>query len=146
MRSAALIFALSAAVSWGLGGVLLKQGLSHVSPTTFLVFQYALGAIAIGAWVLATGGAGAAFESVERRWPSLILIVVLQVGGYIGFVGAISRAGPGSIPTAAVIAIAASYPALVAILSGPFLGERLGWNDAVGVGLIVAGVAATQLR
>jgi drug/metabolite transporter (DMT)-like permease len=146
MRAAALILALSAAVSWGIGGILLKKGLAHVSPTTFLVFQYVLGAIAIGTWVAVTGGAGTAFESVERRWPGLILLVALQVGGYICFVGAISRAGPSSVPTAAVIAIAASYPALVAILSGPLLGERLGWNDAVGIGLIVAGVLATQLR
>lgn len=146
MRVAALILALSAAVSWGIGGILLKKGLSHVSPTTFLVFQYVLGAVAIGGWVLFTGGAGAAIDSVERRWPGLILLVALQVGGYICFVSAIDRAGPGSISTAAVIAIAASYPALVAILSGPLLGERLGWNDAVGVGLIVAGVVMTQLR
>src|SRR6266508_3203861 len=50
-----------------------------------------------------------------------------------------------AIPTAAVIAIAASYPALVAILSAPVLGEHLHWNHALAVVLIVGGVVISQL-
>jgi uncharacterized membrane protein len=43
-----------------------------------------------------------------------------------------------------VIAIAASYPAVAAILSSPMLGESLHWNDALGVALVVSGVIVTQ--
>ena len=54
------------------------------------------------------------------------------------------HAGTGSISTPAVIAIAAAYPAVAAILSGPMLGEALHWNDALGIALVVSGVIVTQ--
>jgi hypothetical protein len=47
VRVAALLFALSAAVSWGVGGILLKRGLDTVAPTTILVVQYVVGLVAI---------------------------------------------------------------------------------------------------
>jgi drug/metabolite transporter (DMT)-like permease len=146
MRLVALLLGLSAALAWGFGGIALRKGVAHVAPTTVLVVQYALGAAVVALWVAATGGAGAAIDSVGRRWPLLLLVVALQVGGYVCFVVGIKHAGPGSLSTSAVVAIAACYPALVAVLSGPLLGERLGWNDAVGVALVLAGVVVTQLR
>jgi uncharacterized membrane protein len=42
-----------------------------------------------------------------------------------------------------VLAIAAMYPALVAVVSGPFLGEHLALHHAVGLALIIAGVIVT---
>jgi uncharacterized membrane protein len=146
MRVAALLFALSAAVSWGVGGILLKRGLDTVAPTTVIIVQYVVGLLAIGGWVLATGGAANLLHEFDRRWASLLVLVSIQVAGYIFFVVAIKNAGEGSLPTATVIAIAACYPALVAVLSGPFLGESLGWNDILGVTLVILGVVATQLR
>ena len=85
-------------------------------------------------------------HGIERRWLSLLILVSLQIGGYIFFVTAIKNAGEGSLPTSTVIAIAASYPALVAVLSGPFLGESLGWQQFMGVGLIIAGVIVSQVH
>jgi drug/metabolite transporter (DMT)-like permease len=146
VRVAALLLALSAAASWGIGGILLKKSLGNITPTTVIVFQYALGAVVIAGWLLATAGAGGFAQTVERRWGALLVLSVLQIAGYVFFVVAIKHAGEGSLPTSTVIAIAACYPALIAILSGPLLDERLGWNDFVGVGLIVAGVVVTQVR
>jgi uncharacterized membrane protein len=146
MRVAALLFALSAAASWGIGGILLKRGLGNITPTTVIVFQYALGVVVIAGWLLATAGAGGMVETIERRWGALLVLSALQIAGYIFFVVAINHAGEGSLPTSTVIAIAASYPALVAILSGPLLDERLGWNDFLGVALIIVGVVVTQVR
>jgi drug/metabolite transporter (DMT)-like permease len=146
MRAVALMLALSAALCWGIGGILLKKGLAHISPATFLALQYLLGGVAVLIWLAARGELSAGLHAIGQRWLGLLGVVVLQVAGYIFFVVAIGRAGAHSLPTATVIAIAASYPALVAVLSGPILGEQLGWNDAVGVALIVSGVVVTQLR
>ena len=144
MRVAALLLAVTAATSWGLGGILLKRGVDVVSPTTILVFQYLLGAVVLGGWVVATGGTGGGVDSVRDRWQALVAISLLQITGYVCFMLAVRYAGPDSIPTAAAVAIAASYPALVAVLSGPFLDEALGWHHVVGVVLVVSGVIVSQ--
>ncbi len=143
MRAAALVFALSAAVVWTIGGILLKKGTDVVSTSTILVTQYVVGMVAITGYLLATGGAAGAIEAVERQWLRLLLLVACQIGGYICFVAAVAHSGKDSLPTAVVLAIAATYPALVALLSGPFLGQELAWHHALGVALIVAGVVVT---
>jgi uncharacterized membrane protein len=140
---AALIFALSAAATWTVGGVLLKKGTDVVSPTTILIVQYVTGVVAIGAWLLASGGAGETIAAVERQWLRLLILVASQIGGYICFVLAVKNAGPGSLPTSVVLAIAAMYPALVAVVSGPFLGEHLALHHALGLALIIGGVIVT---
>ena len=127
-----------------MGGILIKKGTDTVAPTTILVFQYGVGAVMVAVWILATSGAGGALAAVERRWPLLVAILLLQLTAYVAFIVAVKHAGEGSISTPAVIAIAASYPAVAAILSGPMLGEALHWNDALGVALVVSGVIVTQ--
>ena len=145
MRVAALLLAVSAAVAWGVGSVLVKRASDVVSPTTILVFQYVLGVALVGGRIAFSGGASAAFGAVGGRWPALIAISLVQVAGYVCFIVAIGRAGEGSIPTSAAVAIAASYPALVAVLSGPFLGESLAWNHVAGIALVISGVILSQL-
>jgi drug/metabolite transporter (DMT)-like permease len=145
MRVAALLLAVAAATAWGFGGILLKRGVTVVSPTTILVFQYVLGVVVLGGWVLTTGGASGGIDSVRDRWPALAVISVLQITGYVCFTLAVRHAGAGSIPTATAVAIAASYPALVAVLSGPLLDESLGWHQVVGVALVIGGVIVSQL-
>jgi uncharacterized membrane protein len=145
VRVAAIILALSASAAWTVGGVLLKKGTGVVSPTTILVFQYVVGLLAIGGWVLVTGGAGAAIDAAGRQWLRLLILVGCQIVGYVFFVVAVRHAGHGSLPTAAVFAIAAMYPALIAVVSGPFLGEHLSLHHALGIVLIVAGVIVTLI-
>ena len=145
MRVAALVLAVSAAVSWGVGAVLLKRSADVFAATTLLVFQYALGLALIGSWVAVTGGTGSLRETIGRHWVALAVIAALQIAGYAFFIIAIQHAGRNSAPTAVVTAIAAAYPALVAVLSGPFLGESLHWNHALGVALVVGGVVVAQV-
>ena len=145
MKIAALLLALSAAISWGVGGIVLKRGIGAISPTTILVFQYLLGLVVLGAWVVSTGGGAGALESVRDRWSQLLVISVLQIGGYVCFILAVRYAGEGSIPTATAVGIAAAYPAIVAVLSAPFLDENLGWQHIAGIVLIVGGVIVSQL-
>lgn len=144
MRILALLFALTAVTAWGFGAVLLKRGTDVVTPATILALQYLAGLVLVAAWIVLRRDSGATLAAVERRWPSLLLLVLLQIGGYIAFVLAVKYAGAGSLPTSAIVAIAASYPALVAVLSGPMLGENLAWNHAVAVGLVVSGVVVAQ--
>ena len=144
MRIAALLLALTAAGAWGVGGILIKKGTDVVSPATILTFQYGGGAVLLIAWIVATRGVGDTLAAVERRWPLLLAILAVQFAAYLSFIVAVKHAGAGSLSTSAVIAIAAAYPAVAALLSGPMLGEGLHWNDALGVALIVSGVIVTQ--
>ena len=140
MRATAILFALAAAGSWGVGGILLKRGTDVVTPTTILAVQYALGLTLVLGWVAATDGIGSMADAVERRWPTLLVLVSLQIAGYVFFISSVNNAGSGSVPTSVVVAISASYPVLVVLLSGPFLDETLAWNHLVGALLVVTGV------
>ena len=144
MRAAALLLSFSAAASWGIGGVLLKRGTDVVTPTTILLFQYAVGLTLVAGWLAATGGFTTLAQAVERRWATLLVLVLFQIAGYVFFISAVRHAGEDSVPTAVVIAISAAYPALVVLLSGPFLGEALDWNHALGALLVIAGVVVAQ--
>jgi drug/metabolite transporter (DMT)-like permease len=144
MRVAAFVLALTASVTWGIGGILIRKGTGVVTPVTILVLQYALGVALIAGWIAVRGESGSTVAAIGRHWPLLLGLVLLQIGGYVAFIVAIKYAGPGSLPTTTVVAIAATYPALIAVLSGPLLGERLSWNHALGAGLIVSGVVVTQ--
>jgi drug/metabolite transporter (DMT)-like permease len=140
VRVTALLLAIAAAGSWGVGGLLLKRGTDVVTPTTILVFQYVLGFVLVLGWLAATGGVGATVDAVERRWGTILVLVLFQIAGYVFFVSSVQHAGSGSAPTAVVIAISASYPAVVVLLSGPVLGETLQWNHVAGALLVVTGV------
>jgi uncharacterized membrane protein len=140
VRVTALLLAIAAAGSWGVGGILLKRGTDVVSPTTILVFQYTLGVALVTGWLAATGGLGTMADAVERRWGTILVLVLFQIAGYVFFVSSVQNAGSGSVPTSVVIAISAAYPAIVVLLSGPFLGEAREWNHLVGALLVVTGV------
>jgi drug/metabolite transporter (DMT)-like permease len=140
VRLTALLLAIAAASSWGVGGLLLKRGTDVVTPATILAFQYALGFVIVTGWLAATGGVGTMVDAVERRWGTILVLALFQIAGYILFVSAVQHAGPGSIPTSVVIAISACYPVLVVLLSGPVLGETLEWNHLAGAVLVVSGI------
>lgn len=140
VRVTAVLLAVAAASSWGIGGILLKRGTNVVTPATILVFQYALGFALVLGWLAATGGIGSMATSVQDRWGTILVLVLFQIAGYIFFVTSVKYGGSASVPTSVVIAISASYPALVVLLSGPFLGETLAWNHLAGALLVVTGV------
>jgi drug/metabolite transporter (DMT)-like permease len=124
---------------------MLKKGTGVAAPTTIVTLQYLVGMVLVGGWIAATGGLAGALDSIGRRWQILFAAVLLQIAGYIMFVVGLRHAGSNSLPTAAVVAIAAVNPAFVALLSAPVLGEHLSWNHAVAIALILAGILFTQL-
>jgi drug/metabolite transporter (DMT)-like permease len=140
----ALLLALGAATSWGIGGLLLKRGTDVAAATTILAVQYALGVGLLLAWLGSTGGIGTLLETIAERWTTLVVIALFQIGGYVFFVSAVARAGVDSIPTAVAVAISAAYPILIVLLSGPVLDEPLAWNHVIGVLLVVGGVVIAQ--
>jgi drug/metabolite transporter (DMT)-like permease len=140
VRLTAVLLAVAAASSWGIGGILLKRGTDVVTPATILVFQYALGFTLVLGWLAATGGLGSMAAAVQNRWGTILVLVLFQIAGYVLFVTSVKYGGAGSVPTSVVIAISASYPAIVVLLSGPFLGEALQWNHLAGALLVVTGV------
>ncbi len=144
MRSA-LLLAIASALTWGFGSVFMKRLSDTFSPTTFLVSQYLVGVVAVGGWIVLSGRAGTAVETVGRRWPGLLFAALILVVGYLLFIAAVKYAGEGSIPTAAAIAIASAYPPVVALLSAPLLGEQLGWNHIAAIGLVFGAVILAQL-
>ena len=144
MRSA-LILAIGSAITWGFGSVFMKRLSDTLSPTTFIVSQYLVGVVAVGAWIVFSGRAGSALETVEGRWPALLFASVVLVVGYLLFIAAVKYAGEDSIPTAAAIAIASAYPPVVALLSAPLLGEHLAWNHIAAIGLVLGAVILTQI-
>ena len=68
MRLAALLFAVSASLAWGVGAVLIKRWGDSFSSTTLLAFQYTVGLLLIVGWLAANGGLGAARHAAERHW------------------------------------------------------------------------------
>ena len=144
MRSA-LILAIASAITWGFGSVFMKRLSDTLSPTTFIVSQYLVGVIAVGTWIVLTGRAGRAIQTVGGRWPTLLFASLILVVGYLLFIAAVKYAGEGSLPTAAAIAIASAYPPVVALLSAPLLGEHLAWNHIAAIGLVLGAVVLTQL-
>ena len=142
---AALLLAIASAVIWGVGSIFLKRISDVVAPTTYIVFQYLLGAVAVGAWIVASGRVGNALDAVRRGSIELVVAAILLVAGYLLFIAAVRYAGEGSIPTAAAIAIASAYPVIVAILSASLLGENLGWNHVLAVALFVGAIVVVQL-
>lgn len=140
MRIGVLLLAVFAAVSWGFGAVLLKRGGDVLSPSIVLAAQYLLGLVFILGWMVARGSLADATVTVGRERATLLPIILLMIVGYIAFVAGVDLAAPRGLPTSIFVAIAASYPGIVALLSGPLLGEQLAWNHALAVVLIIGGV------
>ncbi len=144
MRNA-LVLAILASLAWGIGAVFLKRVADAVAPSTYIVFQYLLGAVLVGGWMAASGRLSAAFHSVAREKGGLVAAALLLVAGYLFFIAAVKYAGRGSIPTAAAIAIASAYPVIVALLSAPVLDEHLAWNHVAAITLVFGAVILAQL-
>ena len=87
MRTA-LVLALFSMLAWGVGSVLLKRVSDTVSPTSFIVAQYLVGFTLVGGWIVASGGASAAFRQVESRRAAVIVAALFLAGGYLLFIAA----------------------------------------------------------
>ena len=121
--------ALSAALLWAVGGILVKKGFAGVTPLWNNILNNLL---AVVIWVpaaLVLNG----FRMPLPPWPILLAIlsasVIYQIFYYSLSKGQLSLTG----------AIIAGYPLFTILLSHLFLGERLAGWQYVGVALLLAG-------
>lgn len=139
------LFALSAAVLFGLSSPLAKRLLSEMSPLMLAALLYLGGGAGLALWRLVTRGKAAKGREARLRrgdWPLLILIVVLggAVGPVLMLVG-LSRLA--AVSAALLLNLEAPFTIAVAVA---FFGEHLGRRAAVAAALIVAGAAVLAWR
>ena len=140
-----LAWAVVSGISWGADGVILGLvfAMSPFVGAAALVGPLAVAALHDGlatGWMLAFNGATGRLKEFPRSLFSrngLVLCAAAVIGGPIamsGYLFGIKYAGP-----AYTMAISATYPAVGAVLSHLFLGERVSRRGWAGVAVTVLG-------
>jgi len=132
----AFLFAVLAAVIWGLAPVIEKSALQNVSPLAGVVVRTLVAASLIFAVSLITGE-WSEILSLDRR-----TILYLSIGGILGsLLGTLAyyhalKSGEVSL----VVPISSTYPLVALLLAAIFLGEGLTLQKILGAILIVIGI------
>ena len=131
----ALAQALLVTFLWSTSWVLIKIGLRDIPPLTFAGLRYVLAFACLLAFMLWGGRAAEVRSLTSRQWALLAGFGLLQ---YAVTQGAqfVSLA---YLPATTASLVLAFTPALVALLSGLLLRERLGPAEWLGVALFAAG-------
>lgn len=127
-------------VLWSSGFIGAKFGLPYAEPFTFLLWRFAIVALllALAAWIWR-----ARWPQSRREAAHIALAGLLLHAGYLGGVfGAIHR----QVSAGEMAIIAGLQPVLTALLAGPFLGERIGARQWLGVALGFLGVVLVMLE
>jgi transporter family protein len=135
------LFAIAASLVWGLAPALEKMGLKgNIDPYAGVVIRTV--AIAFLAIVgLLFMGRLASFKGLDLK-----AVFFIAAGGIVaGFIGQLAfysalKHGEASV----VVPVAATYPLVALIVSIVFLGEAFTWQKAVGISLVVIGVALVR--
>jgi drug/metabolite transporter (DMT)-like permease len=129
---------LSVAAMWALSPVLYKCVLPDLSPSMLLVLVTWASAAVVTVYAVARR-AQLAPEWARITWTHLGIVLLTALLGTLAanliFYALLQQHSSG-----VVTAIAFSAPVFTALLAFLILGEPLGWMDAVGVALVVAGV------
>ena len=137
--SRAILIMLGATMCYGLSGVFIRRYLGHVPAVGLAAGQMAFAAVALWPLALASG----AFNSVSMgaaEWGSILTLGAVGSGvGVVGYMWLIGEVGP-------VRASVVTYlmPPLGVFLGWLVLDERVGWNLAGGLALVITGVALVQ--
>ncbi|RJF76268.1 DMT family transporter [Rhodopseudomonas palustris] len=129
-----LLFLVVTSVGWGLNFPIMKHLLTEWPPLTSRGLAGIAGAVALGAIAVARGQT---LRVTPGMWSQLILVSMLTIGGWVGFMGLALlwlRASD-----AAVLGI--SIPLWVALVAWPVLGERLSATRAVALLIALCGIA-----
>ncbi len=136
-NNAWIAYALGAAASWGVWGILNKLALARVGWPVLVVANaalYVVGAAAILIWSDAPRGVPAS------SWALALAAAVAGTGAMLLFYAAFRG---GHAAAAAVVPLTALYPAVTAVLAIWLLRERLA--PAQYVGVVLAVVAAVLI-
>jgi drug/metabolite transporter (DMT)-like permease len=120
-------------VTGGLGLDLCAKQLLGTYPLAQFVFLRSLVGIAL--FLLLAGALGGRRALATRRWRWHVLRTVLASGSMFGFFFGLSR-----MPLVNALTLAFTAPLMLTALSGPLLGERVGWRRWLAVLVGFAGV------
>ena len=118
-----------ALVCWGLWAFFPKIAVKYISTLSSLFFE-ATGVVIIGAMALALAG-----SDLDLDIKGIVPAVLTGIFGGIGLYFYFAAAKHGSI--AVVSALTAMYPVVTTLLAVLFLGERLSWNQMLGIALAI---------
>ncbi|MEW6032799.1 MAG: EamA family transporter [Bacillota bacterium] len=130
------VFAVTAALFWGVAPVLARAGLAGTDPVSGLTIR-TLGITAVlTVYALATGGL-TRLAGVGWKPASLLLAegILASLLGHLAYFYALKLGQAGQ-----VVPIAASYPLFAVLAAALILGEPLTWTRAAGALLVVGGV------
>ncbi|MFC0242659.1 DMT family transporter [Rhodopseudomonas telluris] len=134
MSPAGLAFLAVASIGWGLNFPIMKHLLTEWPPLTSRGLSGIVGAVALA---LIAGARGQALRVPRVLWSRLLLVSLLNIGGWVAFMGLALlwlRASD-----AAVLGV--SIPLWVALVAWPILGERLSATRAVALLIALGGIA-----
>jgi len=135
-----LLWGLGSGVTYGLYGIFGRRALGRYSFWTIITYTFAAGAL----FLLVTqsvGRIGSAFAQPGAAVWLVILALVPTLGGY-----ALYTFGLRFLEATAAAILATVEPVMAALWAAIFLGESLTWPQIIGVGLVIAGVIALQLK
>lgn len=122
---------------WGLAFVAIKQALAHMSWITLTFLRFAVADVLFAGYLLATR------QVRSPPWrsdlPMLLLLAFLGFTGYHLFLN-LGETDP-SVSAGTAALIVASAPAFIAIFAMPFLKERIGRLQILGIAIAFAGLA-----
>jgi len=131
----AVAVALFVTLLWSSSWVLIKWGLADIAPLPFAGLRYALAALLLSPIILRPVSLGRLAACGRRRWGLLIGFGLLQYA----LTQACQFMALAYLPATTLSLMLAFTPALVALLGGLLLGERIGWREWTGVGVFLAG-------
>jgi drug/metabolite transporter (DMT)-like permease len=119
---------------WSTGFIGAKLGLPDAGPFTFLVVRFVIAAALLALVAVATGAPW------PRRRRELIPLAVSGLLVHAVYLGGVFAAISVGVQAGVAALIAGLQPVLVAIIAGPFLGERLQPRQWLGLVCGLAGV------
>jgi drug/metabolite transporter (DMT)-like permease len=118
---------------WSSGFVGAELGTRFAPADTLLGWRYVVATVLLVTWVVLRG-----VRPDRHTWPRLALVGLLCQCLYLG--GVVTGVGMG-VPAGTAALVAALQPLVVAVGSGPLLGDPTSRRQRVGLGLGVVGVA-----
>ncbi|OWT57481.1 DMT family transporter [Candidimonas nitroreducens] len=120
---------------WCTGFIVLKIGLAHADPFSFLALRYAVVLAVLAPLALALRPR---WPRTLRAWGNLAMVGLLLQAGYFSFTYLAFKHG---ISAGAVALITSLQPLLIGLLAPAVAGERITWRRWTGLLLGVAGAA-----
>lgn len=136
-----VLFALLAALMFGLAPIFSKIGLEGVNPGIALTIRSSVITVVMLAWVMFSGGLDALSDVGPRGWFFLALDgISAALLGQLFYYYAL-KSGEASI----VVPVVAAFPIFTLIVAAFLLGERVTAAKAIGLLMVVGGVVLVRM-